>query len=195
MRGQAHTLEALVASLLLLSGVAFALQVTTVTPLSASTSSQHIENQLGATADGVLAAASENGALKRAVLFTDEDGNFHGSSDSYYTNSGPPNQFGAMLERAFERRGIVFNVYVNYQTANGQFRRKRMVYRGVPSDNAVAVTKTVTLTDDDVLHADPDGDGVAEPTGITVKSSSLYHDAVGDGLYNVVSVEVVVWRM
>ena len=202
MRGQAHTLEAFVASLLLLAGVAFALQVTTVTPLSASTSSQHIENQQGATADGVLAAAAENGALKRAVLFTDGEGNFHGTgNDGYYTSGGPPNRFGAMLNRAFESRGIVFNVYVNYQTADGLVKQKRMVYRGVPSDHASAASKKVTLVDDDVLHADSDDDGVAEPTSTAVdsESSSLYRDAVndesGDGLYNVVEVEVVVWRM
>lgn len=200
MRGQAHTLEALVASLLLLAGVAFALQVTTVTPLSASTSSQHIENQQGATADGILAAAAENGALKRAVLFTDDEGNFRGTgNDGYYTKAGPPNRFGAMLNRSFESRGIVFNVYVNYQTADGLAKQKRMVYRGVPSDHASAASKKVTLVDDDVLHADPDGDDVAEPTTTTVADSSLYRDAVngedGDGLYNVVEVEVVVWRM
>lgn len=205
MRGQAHTLEALVASLLLLAGVAFALQVTTVTPLSASTSSQHIENQQGATADGVLAAAAENGALKRAVLFTDDEGNFHGTgNDGYYTSGGPPNRFGAILNRAFESRGIVFNVYVNYQTADGLVKQKRMVYRGVPSDHASAASKKVTLVDDDVLHADPDPNDdyeVAKPTATALdsESSSLYRDAVNDGsddgLYNVVEVEVVVWRM
>lgn len=200
MRGQAHTLEALVAAFLLLAGVTFALQVTTVTPLSASTSSQHIENQQGATADGVLATAAETGALKRAVLFTDETGDFHNSTeDGYYTSRVPPNQFGQMLERAFESRGIVFNVYVRYQTSDGLIKQKRMVYRGVPSDNAATAVRKVTLVDDDVLYADSDNDSIAEPTTTTVKDSSLYRDAVngesGDGLYNVVEVEVVVWRM
>ena len=67
-RGQAYTLEAIIASVLLISSLVFALQVTVVTPLSASTSNQHIENQQRASAAGVLTAAQETGALKDAVL-------------------------------------------------------------------------------------------------------------------------------
>ena len=184
------------ASLLLLASVSFALQMTAVTPLSASTSNQHIENQQAATADGVLAAAAESGALRRAVLFADAEGDFRQTGmDGYYTNSPPANRFGAMLDRAFGDRGIVYNVFVKYQTGDGLVKRKRMLYQGVPSDNAATASKTVTLVDDDVLFGDPDGDGVAEPTATRVSDSSLYRDAATGGLYNVVEVEVVVWRM
>lgn len=101
MRAQVHTLESIVAGLLLMASVVFALQMTAVTPLSASTSSQHIENQQQASAEGVLAAAAESGALRRAVLYWDEqEGTFNGTTDgTAYTVNAPPNDFGTMLDR------------------------------------------------------------------------------------------------
>lgn len=202
MRGQAHTLEAVIAGLLLLSGLAFALQVTAVTPLSASTASQHIENQQQTTAEGVLATAEADGTLKRAVLFWgDPDGDgthsFVGADEGrHYTSVAPPNGFGALLDRSMADRGIAYNVHVVFVDEDGRRDRQRMVYRGEPSDNAVRATTVVTLVDDDETHADPDGDGVAEPTGTTLASTSTFYapDASPSGVYNVVVVEVTVWR-
>jgi F0F1-type ATP synthase membrane subunit b/b' len=74
-RGQAFTLEAVVSAVLLLTAIAFALQVTIVTPLSASTSSQHIENQQAAVSDGLLAAEAENGTIKETLLYWNSGSN------------------------------------------------------------------------------------------------------------------------
>ena len=203
-RGQAYALEAIVTSLILLSGLVFALQATAVTPLSASTSSQHIENQQAATAEGVLATAADDGSLRVAVLnWDDGDGEFHGSDAdrSYYTNTAPENGFGDLLSRAFDGRGIVFNVYVHYATDRDddgvvdERESRRMVYRGEPTDNAAAASRAVTLYDDDVLY-----DSSEAPTGTTVSGTTFYAEDVTDtsgsntGVYNVVTVEVVVWR-
>ena len=190
-RSQAYTLEAIIAAVLLISSLVFALQVTAVTPLSASTSNQHIENQQRASAGGVLTAAQEAGALKEAVLFWDDSGGeFHGATRmSFYTNSYPPNEFGNITERAFDGRGLAVNVLV-YPDANGE--PSRMVYRGEPSDNAVSASRTVTVYDDDELTA-PD-------TTVTASEADSFTDVVpadatSNGVYNVVRVEVVVWRM
>jgi hypothetical protein len=201
MRGQAHTLEAVVASLLLLASLTFALQMTVVTPLSASTSSQHIENQQAATANGVLAAAAEEGALKEAVLYwNDTNVQFHDASDNgRYAGQMPNNTFGRMLNRSFISRSIVINVYVNYESENGALDRRAMIYSGQPSDNAVAVSRTVTLVDDDSLVHENETE-----SSVTVKESDTYfvpdRGTGGDtskegGIYSVVEVEVVTWRI
>jgi len=68
-----------------------------------------------------------------------------------------------------------------------------MVYRGAPSDNAVTATRTVTLHDDDELVTANGSD-----TGTTVDESGTFYapDASpGTNVYNVIRVEVVVWRM
>jgi hypothetical protein len=199
--GQAHTLEAVSASILVLSGLVFAMQITAVTPLSASTSSQHIENQQAATAEGVLSAALSEGAVTRAITNWDENNEeFFDADDSpYFTNDGSVEgfRFGEMLVDAFDRRGVTFNVLLSYRTA-GSRERIRLVYRGEPSDNAVRESRTVTIFDDTPIHEDVDGDGRLEETGTAVSDANTFWTADASpstGVYNVVRVEVVVWRM
>jgi hypothetical protein len=192
-RGQAHTLEGVVAGLLLLASIIFALQMTAVTPLSASTSSQHIENQQRSVASGVLATAAERDGLAEMVLYWNESrGKFHNTSDNGYYTADPPNTtLGAMLNRSFDREGISYNVYVHFQSPSGKTIQNRVVYRGVPSDNAVSASRAVTLDDDDRLY-----DYDLRRTNVTVnESSSFYAQDVGPGTYNVVRVEVVAWRI
>lgn len=209
-RAQAHTLEAVVAAALLLSSLVFALQVTAVTPLSASTSSQHIENQHRATAEGMLEAAAEEGSLRPALLYGSDDADgredgrfgFHGAERrTSYTNDPPTNRFGGLLDRTLGGRGLAYNVFVVYRTTAGDTARIRMVYQGQPSDNAVAASRTVTLSDDDVLH-EPDGDAdrydAARPGAVRIDEPDggfyALDAAPGSPVFNAVRVEVVVWR-
>lgn len=187
-RGQAHTLEAIVAALLLLSSVIFALQITAVTPLSASTSNQHIENQQQASAEGVLSMAAESGALREAVLYWNASGErFHGGiANGYYTDT-MPTEFGRILERSFGERGIAYNVYI---TSFGTTEREEMIYHGEPSDNAVTARRTVVLSDDTRL-LQPDF-----TKGRTLNGTNFYVPDISEqGYYNSIRVEVVVWRI
>lgn len=188
-RGQAHTLEAIIAALLLLSSVVFALQVTAVTPLSASTSNQHIENQQQASADGILSMTKESGALRESLLYWNASGGFHNTTvEGYYTRT-MPTEFGAILERSFGDRGIAYNVYVVHPTNNG-IERTRMIYRGEPSDNAVMASREVVVTNETRLldHELKRGNRINE--------SNFYATNIGSGgYYNTLRVEVVVWRI
>ncbi|MFC7028481.1 hypothetical protein ACFQJ5_14465 [Halomicroarcula sp. GCM10025324] len=195
MRGQAHTLEAVVAGLLMLASLVFALQMTAVTPLSASTSSQHIENQQQATGSGVLAAAAETGALKPAVLYwNNTTQRYHGTNSNlgYYTNGPPNNTFGDMLNRSFDQRGIAYNVYFTFQNSGGESITQRYVYSGVPSDNAVSASHTVTLVDDDHLY-----NANETRNGTTLHDPNITYPVpdTGQNIFNTVRVEVVAWRI
>ncbi|WP_410765040.1 hypothetical protein [Haloferax sp. DFSO60] len=202
-RAQAHALEAFVAATVLLASVTFALQVTAVTPLTASTSSQHIENQQSAITEGLLAAAAENGTLKRTALLTyPQNGTFRDAdAEGYYIDGGPPTAFGEMLNQTFLANGIAFNVYVNYLRDSEARRTIRMVYMGQPSDHAISQTRFLTLYDNDTLYA-PDGSGStvaqSETLGeVDAGSETMFYtpDADPGTLYGVIEVEVVVWRM
>lgn len=196
-RGQAHTLEGVAAAMVVLGSILFALQITAVTPLTASTASQHIENQESAQAAGLLATAAANGSLGPTLRYWNAtSGQFRDATrDGQYVNGGPPTPFGAKLNRTFRDRGIAFNVNVYYLTDQGRERR-RLVYLGQPSDHAAVATRTVTMYDDQELY----GDDYA-PTGTTLAqadaNASFYAPDVAPdaGLYNVAVVEVVVWRM
>ncbi len=197
-RGQAHTLEAVVAAMLVLVGIGFALQLTAVTPLSASTSNQHLENQLEATGQGVLASAAESGDLGRAVRYWNgSTRQFHGADNgAYYTTNLAENAFTRALQEAYGPRNVAYNVYVVYHTDDGTTERQRLVFQGRPSDHAVSASRTVTLTDDDEL-LDPDG----TTNGTTLaEGEGFYAPDAGTGsdqraLYNHVRVEVVAWRV
>lgn len=190
-RGQAYTLEAFIAALLLVSSLTFALQVTAVTPLSASTANQHIENQQRASAAGLLAASHDNGGLKEALLYWNESAETFHNSDirGFYTNSYPDITFGNMSDRAFGGRGLAVNVLVHVENRT---RPQRMVYHGEPSDNAASASRIVTLYDDDQLRTE-DRDPDTELANTDGFYASDYHE--DSSVFNVVRVEVVVWRM
>ncbi|WP_266077459.1 DUF7288 family protein [Haladaptatus caseinilyticus] len=193
-RAQAHTLEAFTAALLIVSAIIFSLQATAVTPLTASTSNQHIENQEEATADGLLSVTADDGRLREAVLYWNDTGRkFAGSNDDgIHANGGPPNGFGRTLNETFGNitsggSRIAYDVFVVYRMPTNETRRKTMVYMGAPSDNAVVATRTIPLFD---------GDELTSPGGGTVGESFYAPDAAPNAaLYNVVEVRIVVWRM
>jgi hypothetical protein len=194
-RGQAFTLEAITASLLLIGGLVFALQATAVTPLSASTSSQHLENQQQAAAEGVLTTGIDDESLRRGLLYWNASarngtGGFHNASGrGYYIDKTPPNAFGQSLNRTFTSRNIVVNVYIYYE-GDGREKRQRMVYRGEPSDNAVSASTALTLYEGARLYAE---DGSRATT--TVTNDTFYApNATGGGTYNTLRVEVIAWR-
>ena len=201
-RGQARALEAITAGMLLLASIVFALQVTAVTPLTGSTSSQHIENQQAKLAEGILAAEAETGSVVPTLLSWNEDGHFDGAEAGGFHGGGPPTAFGNALDRTLRERNIAFNVRVYYITGEGSRDSELLVDLGSPSDHASTATRSFTVYDDDVLHQINETAERAEPTGTTVENASmsgttyLGHDVDPDGpVYNVLEVEVVVWRM
>jgi len=197
-RGQAHSLEGVVAALLLLSSLVFALQSTAVTPLSASTSSQHIENQQASMADGVLSIAERDDELLTAVVYWDETNEtWHGIGGGGYANDGEyPAGFvlGDLLTDSFSERGIAYNVRIQYRTAAGAERERRLAYRGVPSDNAITVSRVFTVYDDTPLA---EQDGSEDTLTVSDPAANFYMpDATpSSGVYNTVRVELTVWRM
>ena len=191
MRGQAHTIEAFMAALLLVGGVIFAIHATAVTPLTASTSNQHIENQQRALANDLLAVTAENGSLLESTVYWHaENATFTGAGDQgFYVSGGPPNDFGAALNQTFREDRVAFNVYVFYHKPDDSIRQKTMVYMGSPSDNAVTASRSVFLYDDTPISG-PEANG-------NVSGTDFYApDAVPDGpLYNALEVRIVTWQM
>jgi hypothetical protein len=199
-RAQAHTLEAFVAALILLAGIIFATQATAVTPLSASTSNQHIENQQRAVATDLLSIAAEDGSLRESVVYwnhTPGNESFaEVTSDerTYYSQTPPlDHPLRELLEKSFTQTQIAYNVDVIYLTdANPENASiQEMVHMGTPSDNAVTVSRTVVLFENTTF---------SYPSGTTDRlvdnESEFYAPNVGSGaVYNVVEVRLTVWRM
>lgn len=192
-RGQAFTLEAVVAAVVVLGSLLFALQVSGATSLTASTSTGQGVQQHGATAAGTLDAAAADGSIKPTLLYWDDPNEtFYGVSevDEEFYTAGPPTDFGAYLNGTLATAGLAYNVNLHYVDENRTVVRQELVRKGIPSDDAARATRTVTLYDDDRLLY---GNGTASNT--TLANASFYTPDryPDDPVYNVVRVEVVVW--
>jgi hypothetical protein len=192
-RGQAYTLEAILAALVLIGSVAFALGATGVTPLSGTTASEEATDRLSGLVEGTLDAAAANGSLKPTVLYWNgSEERFHGADRAHYVSRAPPTAFGRLLARTLGDRSVAFNVNVYYVTAGGNRTVQPLVSHGTPGDDAVRATRAVGLSDDDRVRA---ADGTAGPT-LTDAGGFYAPNAAPDGpVYNVVVVEVIAWHV
>jgi hypothetical protein len=209
-RGQAHTLEAFAAAILLVAGLTFALQATAVTPLSASTSNQHIENQERAVATDFLTTSAENGDLTAAILrwdpenetFVDSPPDVDGEG---YTQARGPNgfdaglgPFGEALNRTFVERSIAVNVELRHYNTSARTERNvtSLIDMGEPSNNAVTATRTVALPDDANLTAPNYTDTTLRGLADGTDPGAFYATETASGpLYTHVEVRMIVWRM
>lgn len=180
------------AALLVVSGVLFALDATAVTPLSASTSNQHIQNQQRDVANDLLAAEAANGTLRTALVDWNTSTNeFRGvGDDGYFTTGGPPNAFGAALNETFRDRRVAVNLELAYWDGTSVTQRP-LVYMGSPSDNAVTASRAVTLYNGTQL-----ADGSTTLASAGAADDFYAPDAApGSALYAVVEVRLTAWRM
>lgn len=194
-RGQVFTLEAFIAALLILSSIVFVLSAVTVTPLSGSSSNRYVENQQASLANSILDTAKANDDLRSTLLsWNDSRGTFHGAWEKgYYLSCSFDTPFGELLGRTLYDNGIACTVNLQYITEAQDIRSERLVYVGEPTDSAVRGQTTVVLYDDDRLV-----DASGAPTEITLAESTTFYApdaAPNDRLYNVVEVEVILWRM
>lgn len=206
-RAQTFTLEAFVAAILLLATVAFALQVVSISANTASPGGSELRNQHAGLAQGVLDEAVSDGSLSQTLLYWDQNGStFHGAGDddenvSHYISRLPQHDdapgFGRALGEAFDSRQVRYNVDLYYAYSNGSRGHHRLVEAGTPGDGAVRVAETVTLYDNTRLR---DANNSRENVTLRAVAASADRefyapDARPDGpLYNVLRVEVVVWK-
>lgn len=195
--GQAFTLEGVVAGMLIISvALIFSLQITAITPLSASTSSQHIENQQAELAQGTLETADREELVQMLLYWNESAGKFHNSdADGMYRVDPPENaEFAQRLEQVLIEKGIGVNVELTYYNDATRYSDTRTTYfsSGEPSTHAYTVERTVPIYEDDPIYSE---DGTA--SGKTVNDTNLYIDNVYEDseLYNVVVIKITVWRI
>jgi hypothetical protein len=195
-RAQVFTLEGVLAALVVLAGLVFALQAVVLTP-GASEATAPAD---GAHLDSVLAEATADGSLRRAVLHWDAGtGAFHdvgsGSDVSYYATRFDSGVFDTEFKRHLNAAfgpGVAVNVVVHYETNASGRKTQRLLYNGPPGDGAVRGATTLALYDGDPLYDAPD------PQSTTVSETPDFYASdvtgVSNDLYNVLEVEVVVWQ-
>lgn len=203
-RGQAFTLEGLTAALVLVTAVLFAVQSVAVTPTTGGAIDERVQADTRAEAQDVLATVANNETfgLSELVRYWSPDAlTFQGATNSRigYGGQQPPGELGILLHHVFAQRGETYNIEVVYQRRNvsNGTGSVTMVYRGEPSDDAVTVSQTVTLYDNQTLTAPSSSQQALRfyDTNATNSQASYYPipDAVDGAVYNVVEVRLTVW--
>ncbi|WP_302083365.1 DUF7288 family protein [Salinibaculum rarum] len=220
-RGLQWTLEAVLAILVLFSALTF-----TIDALPASeqgSQDEFMQSQLTQSGRDVLSSSFATGDLADSLLYwdatvdsdegPDEDGRFINSS-----KAGPSSEHYTVVQESYgfplypalnevvTSENIAYNMIAFYETGGGGTNTQRVVYQGVPGEDAVIVTKTVTLYDSDVpaeTYTSDDGDGctlgelASDSNGCDQGSGSDYFapDAEpGNARYNTIKIRLVLWR-
>jgi hypothetical protein len=189
---QMHTLEAIIASLIMISIIIFTVQATSLTPLTSSTANAHIEAQLQAMGQDMLNALSYSAYGQNSNL-TNDVLNWNGeqyvwNGTTYRTVRNPSyelqdSSLAQTLEFIAVKRGIAHNVHFSWVDEEGVTMSRRYIYNGDPSNNAVVISKRVHLSDFDVGNTTE----FAARSGIP--------DADPTDFYNIVNVKMTLWRM
>ncbi|WP_135829049.1 DUF7288 family protein [Halorussus halobius] len=209
-RGQAFALEGIVGSIVVLTAVLFALEAVVLTPTTAGTVDQDVKAQLRVEADDALTVAAEDDQLRSLALywnnssrtFAHADDRVRGYGSDPPCTAGPPDadppceSVGELLNDTLSSQGYEYNLYVDYRNDSAPFRTEteRVVYRGVPSDNAVTATHAVVLYDDDRLTSSEAAGGA---TLAEIDADPDRHFYAGDAdpgpAFTVAEVRLVVW--
>ncbi len=188
--GQIHTLEALIALVLIIGVIVYSVQATSLTPLTSSTANAHIESQLQTLGQDMLTSLDyspygQNSELKKDIVSWDgayynwESERYISSADKELTNSS----IAEILNFVVIPRGIAHNVEMEWTNTDGTMITTPYIYNGDPSDNAVTVSKKILLSDQDIESA-----AFAHNTGIWDADPSTE-------FYNLVNVRLTLWRM
>jgi hypothetical protein len=205
-RGQIYTLESVIASVLVLTAVLFALQAVVITPTTSGSLDPSIRAEIQQQASDILLVAAQNETLSLSMLaryWQQDTRTFAGPNavnpNVGYGENGPPGVFGDMLTETFTQRGRIYNVELVYQGRNlsdGQ-GSVPMVYRGTPADGAVVSSYSVTLYDNQTLTSPfaSNAELWEYDTNVSNNKDGYYPvpDASPGPVYNVVEVRVTVW--
>ena len=190
---QMHTLEAVMASTIMVMVIVFAVQATSLTPLTSSTANAHIEAQLQTIGQDMLSALDhsqydQRSNLKKDILNWNGD-EYAWSGDSYESRAiNASISLNSSMEDMFTYilipRGIAHNVQFSHMSDTGRFSSIFYIYNGDPSDNAVIVSRKVLLSNPDIGNTST----FQTNTGI------IDIDDTTD-LYNIIDVKLILWRM
>lgn len=190
---QMHTLEAVVAAMIMVAIIVFTIQATSLTPLTSSTANAHIEAQLQTMGQDMLSALSysaygEDSQLKEDILSW--DGKEYVWNGSMYRTTNSENKalqnssLAEILTLIAVPRGIAHNVYFSWVTEEGIMTDKSYIYNGDPSDNAVIISKKVVLSDSDVGNP-----------SVFIANTGIPDADTDTDFYNIVNVKMTLWRM
>lgn len=193
-KAQLFTLEGVAAASIMLIVIIYAIDATSMTPLTASTSSVHVEAELRAMGQDIFnildyAEPGYRSKLKSDVVAWSWNPREYIWSGSNYTEKGTTNVTGnltnitELFNATLIRQGTAHNldfVFLYPGADNKTYPVKiKVIFNGDPSNNAVIVSRKIVLHDSDNVNTDS--------TIKDIDSSSNF--------YNIVDIKLTLWRM
>ena len=192
-KAQLHTLEGVAAATLILLVIIYAIDATSMTPLTSSTASVHMESELRSLGQGILntldyAEPGYNSKLKNDISGwngTQYVWNGVKYVDSVESQDNLTNNMTEVLRSVLVNDSIAHNVELTYIIIEDDVAMpvdSTMIYNGEPSDNAVIVSRKLVLHNGDInVTAYPDNPISDIDTSTT--------------LWNIVDVKIILWRL
>lgn len=191
-KAQMHTLEGVAAATIMLLVIVYAIDATSMTPLTSSTANVHVETELQVLGQDILGALDYaepgyNSMIKNDVL-TWNGSEYTWNGTKYMekvnaTNPIHPNNLTNFTSVTLVPEGIAHNVALTFLSDNGtSYSTERIIYNGDPSENAVIVSRKIVLHDGDINK--------------TIYPNNPINDIdTSTNLYNIVDVKLILWRM
>lgn len=188
-RGQAYTLEGVLAAILIVTAMVYGIQAIDTRAWQDST--QQETQQLAYRASDLLTVAGETGALRNATLCYRDGRRLNGNRG----DSG--SEFESMLNTTFDSQADQYNI--EFRFWNESDRTETVLVSETsdqavnqPSDSAAVASTTVTLTDQ--MHRRTGSGCNSIPVDIQ-NDTSFYAPDVNESsaLYNIVEVRLLVW--
>ncbi|MCZ7383711.1 MAG: hypothetical protein O8C63_03055 [Candidatus Methanoperedens sp.] len=193
-KAQMHTLEGVAAATIMLLVIVYAIDATSMTPLTSSTANVHVETELQVIGQDMLGALDYaepgyNSKLKNDVLtwngkeYTWNGTKYMEKGNASYLQNNLTNNLTNLLNATLITQGIAHNVELTFLANNGTtYVTQRMIYNGNPSENAVIVSRKIALHNDDINKTKLPNNPIND-----IDSST--------DLYNIVDVKLILWRM
>jgi len=189
-RGQAYTLEGVLAAILVVTATVYGLQAIDTRAWEDTTQGE--TQELKHRASDVLTLAGESGALRDAVLCYSPARAIDGDRNE------PRSTFESMLNTTFDSQADQYNLYFSYWNESDS-RETQLVSEASeesdrrPPTSAAAASTTVTLTDEMDIRNGNQCNSI--PIDIQDDSEFYIQEDTDEksSLYNVVEVRLVVW--
>lgn len=191
--GQMHTLEAVTATMIMVSVIVFTVQATSLTPLTSSTANAHIEAQMQTMGQDMLnvldhASSGDTSPIRQDIIsWNGEEFSWNGTAYCSVTTNGYTllnSSTAGVLKEIAVPRGIAHNVLFRYIDNSGLPQGTAYIYNGDPSDNAVSISRKVLLSNHDI----------SDPVAFLANTGIPDADSSSD-FYNIVDVRLTLWRM
>ncbi len=188
-KAQMHTLEGVAAATIMLLVIVYAIDATSMTPLTSSSANVHVETELQTLGQDILSALdySEpgyNSELKSDIMnWTGREYVWNATTynDTLYSSDPLNNKLTNVTKAILVTQGIAHNVEITFLD-NGTLTSQYMIYNGDPSDNAVIVSRKIVLHDGDINQTKFPENPINDIDNST-------------NLYNIVDVRLILWRM